>query len=439
MDAKEMLGTATQLFEDAKATLENAEASAEDLQESRRKIDEAKQLQERAASLREILVKGTEIATKVGKQAEVLAPGKFMSFGHYLYHVGQAGNIRYRGPIDPRLRVFNDRAEPQGLGIEGKSGWPEADKATMVEHTGARGGFLVPPEYLPTLYAVEAEANVVRRLATIIPMARRQINMPSVDQTDTTAGKPHWFGGMVADWVEEGGEKSKSEPEFRQIELVAHKLVVYSRASDELMEDNAVGLAAFLNSPMGFTGAINWEEEYCFLQGTGAGQPLGIILAGATITVARAAGGTVGIADLANMLQAFLMTGGRGVWMITQSALATLLQISGPVGNLSYVFMPSAREGVPSLLFGMPIYWTEKVPVLGTAGDVCLCNWPYYLIGDRKRTTIESTNIERFRHDETSWRCVHRVDGQPWLSAPLTLQDGSTQISPFVILGDKDT
>jgi len=31
------------------------------------------------------------------------------------------------------------------------------------------------------------------------------------------------------------------------------------------------------------------------------------------------------------------------------------------------------------------------------------------------------------------------VDGQEWLSTPLTYEDGTTQVSPFVILGDKST
>ena len=29
---------------------------------------------------------------------------------------------------------------------------------------------------------------------------------------------------------------------------------------------------------------------------------------------------------------------------------------------------------------------------------------------------------------------IHRVDGQPWLNAPLTYQDTTTQVSPFVAL-----
>ena len=69
-----------------------------------------------------------------------------------------------------------------------------------------------------------------------------------------------------------------------------------------------------------------------------------------------------------------------------------------------------------------------------------LADFRYYLIGDRQATTIESTPYtDQWKYDLTSWRAVHRVDGQPWLSAPLTYQDGTVQVSPFVILGAKTT
>ena len=36
--------------------------------------------------------------------------------------------------------------------------------------------------------------------------------------------------------------------------------------------------------------------------------------------------------------------------------------------------------------------------------------------------------------NQMTWRVVERVDGQPWLEKPITLQDGSSTVSPFVIL-----
>ena len=75
------------------------------------------------------------------------------------------------------------------------------------------------------------------------------------------------------------------------------------------------------------------------------------------------------------------------------------------------------------------------MPNLGQPGDVLLADWKYYLIGDRQATTLASSTHFRFRSDLTAWRAVHRVDGKPWLSEPITLADGVDQISPFVILG----
>ena len=310
----------------------------------------------------------------------------------------------------------------------------------LVENVGASGGFLVPTEFIAQLYAIMAEEGFVRSRATKIPMRRRQVNVPVLDQTGTTAGVPHWFGGMTFYWAEEAAEKTESDPSFRQISLVAHKLIGYTRASDELVDDSAVSLDAILTGPLGMAGGATWHEEYAFINGTGAGQPLGVINAGATITVNRAAGGpTIGYGDLANMYESLYP--GHSVnttlWSFNQSAMSNLLTVVDAAGN--YIWQPNARDGLPQTVFGIPVQFTEKQPRVGTAGDVVLADWRYYLIGDRQAVTVESTQFDRWRYDETSWRMVHRVDGQPWLSAPLTLQDGTTQVSPFVILGDKST
>jgi HK97 family phage major capsid protein len=122
------------------------------------------------------------------------------------------------------------------------------------------------------------------------------------------------------------------------------------------------------------------------------------------------------------------------IWMANRQLLSNLLLLNGPSANPSYVFMPSAREGMPNTLFGYPLIFNEHCPVLGTTGDIILADWRYYLIGDRQATTVDSSKHYQFQNDITSWRAVHRVDGQPWLDAPITQSDGSTQISPFVVL-----
>jgi len=236
---------------------------------------------------------------------------------------------------------------------------------------------------------------------------------------------------MLCYWADEASEKTVTTATFRKVELVAQKLIMYTRSSDELLDDSAISLADFLAGPFGFAGAIAWQEDYAFFNGTGVGQPLGVINAACTIGVNRAAANAIGYADLVNMLEHFLPSG-RGIWSVTQSGLSNLMQIVDPLGN--YVWQPNAREGVPQTLFGYPVIFHEKQPAVGSNGDVLLADWRYYLIGDRQATTVESTQYDYWRYDQTSWRAVHRVDGQPWLSTWLTYQDGATTVSPFVIL-----
>jgi HK97 family phage major capsid protein len=433
---KDLLGRAEALFNEAKGIVENAEATTEDWERVEPLMQEAKGLQAKAAQLRDVFEWGSQLAAekeaeRQGREAkahEDATPSRFKDWTEFLVasYAAQHPNPEFRR-ADARLKYFEDK---ETGGHEGKQ---------LVENVGASGGFLVPAEFMAQLQAVAAENAIVRPRATIIRMRRRQIDIPVLDQTGTTSSQAHWFGGMLCYWAEEATEKTITTASFRKVSLVAHKLIMYTRSSDELMADSAVSLSDFLAGPLGFAGAVSWQEDYSFINGTGAGQPLGVILAGATITVNRAAGGAIGYADLVNMYESFLPSG-RGVWLFSQSAVSNLLTLQDAAGN--YIWLPNMQHTAgspPGTLFGLPVIFTEKCPRVGTAGDVILADWRYYLLGDRQATTVESTQYDYWRYDQTSWRAVHRVDGQPWLSAPLTYQDGTTQVSPFVILGNKST
>jgi len=429
MDWKEKIAKAKELNAQVRAILENPEATAEDKAKVGPMMEDAKALKSEGVMLQEIEMdaKGLEtVMEEVEKETKKIPSGvegaSYKTLGEMLTSIRAWAKFNQR---DARLKWYDDES---GRTIEAKD---------LVEAIGASGGFLVPTEFIATLYAALQERSFVRQRATIIPMRRRQVAIPVLDQTGTTADVPHWFGGMTFYWAEEGTEKTETDPAFRKIDLVAHKLIGYTRASDELVEDSAISLEAFLMGELGFLGGANWMEEYAFIQGTGAGQPLGVINAGATITVPRAADNAVSYADLCDMVENF-MPNGNGVWIISQSLLSELLQLNGPTGNPSYIW-GNAITGQPATLLGYPVIFSEKNPRIGEPGDVILADWKYYLLGDRKAATIESTQFDRWRYDQTSWRMVHRVDGQPWLSLPLTLQDGTSEISPFVILGGKST
>jgi len=431
MNKKDYLAKAKEYALKAKELLELEEPTAEDAEQRDRLIVAWKENEQKAVELGRI----ADFATRMDKPEANAADGAFENIGQWMTEVRMAGKARYSEDIHPLVKAsyFSDPEEDAQASTAWNVNKSQLSRKDLVESTGATGGFLVPVEFREDLLGMAYEENPIRQRATIIPMRRRQVTIPTLDQTGGAAGTSAQHGGIVATWTEEAATKPETEPEFRQVNLVAHKLTCYTEVSDELLADEAVGLVAFLNGPMGFSGAIRWEEEYTFLQGTGAGQPLGIINAGATITVNRQTTGTVTIQDLFNMLENHHNQ--NGCWHINRSFMSEILGLNGPAGNPSYVFINNAVEGVPMNLFGMPIFWTEKLPAIDEPGSIALCSWPYYLIGDRQTITLASSTEFRFRADLTAWRAVHRVDGQPWLSEPISLADGEDQLSPFVILG----
>jgi len=439
MTWQEKMAEANRLFGEAKVIFENQEASAEDKTKAVKMFADVKALKAEAEMLADIQRLGADLLVKsAGLNQDQGQRGGWASLAQQLYHIAQAGNIKYRGQLHPALKSFNDPDEAAYESKHGATNWQHGKESKdLSEGSGSAGGYLVVGEQRTDLLAVPAPVDDIRARAQVVPMRSRTLKWPTLNQRGTTAGSPHFFGGIEAKWTEEAGEKSITDPAFDELTLTAWKLVCYTRTSDELLADSAVALGAFFSGPMGFAGAIKWEEEYTFLRGTGAGQPMGVINAPGTISVPRQQQLFLNVEDITSMIEASY--GDNLVWHISRSQMSNLLQLNGPAANPSYIFMPNGRDGVPATLMGYPIIWSDKLPRRFTAGDIVLANWQYYLIGDRQMTTIDSTNVERFRYDQTSWRAVHRVDGQPQLRAPLTYDDGLTQTSPFVILSDKTT
>lgn len=303
-------------------------------------------------------------------------------------------------------------------------------RSGMLEGVDSVGGFLVPEEFFNGIMMDVLEKSVIRpNGATVIPMRTDTLDLPKIVDTSHESSL---FGGVVAYWTEEAGSKTVKEPTFGQIKMIAKKITGYTYASDELLADNAIGLEALLTRMFG--GAIGWYEDDAFINGDGVGKPLGILNSGALLAVNRSAASTVAIADLASILGRVLPQSlGRGVWLANSSVLTQLIKlgstyltwIGGGPGDLT--------KPIPATLLGRPIFFTEKCEALGTAGDIVFADLSYYLIGDRQQMAIASSQHARFTTDETAWRFVKRVDGQPWVDSAFTPANGST-LSPFVTL-----
>lgn len=308
-------------------------------------------------------------------------------------------------------------------------------KAALAEASGTTGGYLVPPDFYEGIMRVVAENTFFRKRAFVQPMASATLQFPYLDITTVqTAGVSPFFGGVQMAWTEEAQNRTETEPTFKMMELKAHELSGYAVSSNVLLQDAGIGLEKFLLTLFGQ--AVGWFEEYAFLQGNGVGKPLGILNAAASITVTRNAANQVKFVDVAAMLSKLLPASQRrAVWVTHPYVLAQLVQLADAGGHI--IWVPNnggLRDAVPGTLFGLPVITTEKVPPLGTKGDCMLIDPQMYVIGDRMQIEIAASEHVNFLKNQMTWRVVERVDGQPWLEKPITLQDAASTVSPFVVL-----
>jgi HK97 family phage major capsid protein len=137
----------------------------------------------------------------------------------------------------------------------------------------------------------------------------------------------------------------------------------------------------------------------------------------------------------------------RAIGLCSPTALPQLLQLKDGTGR-AVALITQGANGRPQLTIGhVPLFVTEKLPALGTTGDFGLFDFGWYDISDFASLEEQAQGIYRsldihlsdntptyFARNQSAFRIAQRVAGQPRIAAPLTLQDTTTQVSPFVIL-----
>ena len=77
-------------------------------------------------------------------------------------------------------------------------------------------------------------------------------------------------------------------------------------------------------------------------------------------------------------------------------------------------------------LLTRPIVFTEKLPTLGTTGDIILVDLSQYALGLRKELYLEKSNAVNWSTDLTNYRITVRANGQGKWSGAFTPKAGST-------------
>ena len=346
-------------------------------------------------------------------------PGRFRSFGEQLVAVARY-HMTHGADVDSRL-------------VRAPTGAGEIDPSA--------GGFLVQTDFATAVFMRSYDmGEILSRCEKFsLSTTANSIKIPGVDETSRATGS-RW-GGVQSFWVGEGTQPTGTKPKFRLIEYDLKKLMSLMWVTDELLADQSL-----LTSIAGkaFSEEIMFMTEDAVFEGTGAGQPLGIMNAPAMVTVATETGQATKTIVYENILKMWSRCWARSrqnaVWWINQDNEPQLYALSQVIGTAGVpVYLPAnGLSGQPyGTLFGRPVVPVEYSNTLGTQGDIVLADYSQYGIVDKGGIQAASSMHVAFLTDEMVFRITYRVDGEPLWNAQLTPFKGSNTLSPFVSLASR--
>jgi HK97 family phage major capsid protein len=403
------------------ATAEEINAKLGEIKAMKAKIEAQKQIVE----VEEAQAKAEEEAKKAANEPLWSEPKDhtkkiWTSSGEFLQAVRNASQPG--GKIDNRL-LINNAASGAG------------------EQVPSDGGFLVGQDFATQLLQKTYDTGILAPRCTKIPISAGSNGLVAngVDETSRKDGS-RW-GGIQSFWENEADAFTGKKPKFNRLELKLKKLTGLCYATDELLQDSTA-LEAVVSQA--FADEFGFKLDDAIINGKGAGMPLGFMNSDALVTVTKETGQAAGSILLANLIKMYSHMWSRSkanaVWLINQDIIPQLYTLNISVGNNAYpVYMPPGGvSGEPyGTLFGRPVIEIEQANTLGTVGDINFVDLSQYMLIDKGGINAATSIHVRFLYDESVFRFIYRVDGQPIWKTSLQPYKGSNALSPFITLATR--
>jgi len=251
-------------------------------------------------------------------------------------------------------------------------------------------------------YAVDASA-VLRAGATVL-----------TTESGEDLRVPRSTGLSTATIITEGAAITESDPTLSSVTLGAYKYAILVQVSSELLNDTSVDLQSYLARETGQ--AIGLALGNHFINGTGSGQPRGVLAdttAGVTGPTGTAttlgAQGTAGQGtDLLNELfgsiaEPYAMSP-AAAFLLRNASLTKVKNLKTSAGELvGNSFLANA---------GAPFYADAYVPTMAAnAKSVLFGDWSRYFVRIVNGLRFESSADFAFDEDKVTFRAILRADG----------------------------
>lgn len=306
----------------------------------------------------------------------------------------------------------------------------------------ADGGALVPKRFADAVWeGIEDNEQSLLSMCDVYTVEGDILTMPAVDATTRASGVV--MGGITAYWTGEGGQITSSKPKTRQIDLKPKKLAVLIYATDELLS-NTQALTRLLER--GGASAIVSATNEAVINGTGAGQPLGILNGPATVEITKETSQTADTVVDGNIRKMYARIApslrANMVWLAHPDtepyldAMYNLIQNVAGSENVGAASIP-LYDPNKGLLKGKKVIFNDHCQTVGTAGDIIAFAPSAYAVGVKGGVEAAKSMHLRFDYAEMAFRYIFKVDGQPWLSNPLTPAHGSNTLTGYATVADR--
>jgi HK97 family phage major capsid protein len=435
---KEVSAEMSALLEQDEPLTEEQEAQLKALE------DEGDQLTAELAELRE----GEAKATLREKAESLRAFAKQSNRQTGANRPGPRIRVKAGAEDDPKrgfksLGHFAARCMESHANVRGDDMLMVAAGSGMSQGITAEGGVLVPPAFSKQIWdEVLRQSNSLLSMCFSVPVDAgvESITIPAIAESSRANGSR--YGGIQGYWKDELDVMTESKPTFRSVKLTPHELYVFAYISDKLLRNSPSTASAILERAA--ADEIAFKIGDAIINGTGTGQPRGIVGHAGTKSVSKETGqaaATVVKANLFKMRNSMHPNWRQGaVWLINPEVEVALQELTFPVGTGGIpAFLPPGglSESPYSMLFGQSMIPIEYCAALGTVGDIIYCNFRAYATAVRGMVDSSYSMHLKFDYAQTAFRMIFEMDGQPFLNTVITPYKGSVTTSPIVTLATR--
>lgn len=309
-------------------------------------------------------------------------------------------------------------------------------KALFNESVTEDGGVLVPTSFATSLLNQAMGMSELWSKTKNIPVSTNSVTIPAISDYDHSSGT--YYGGIKGYWVGEGQAGTATQGKFDTLTLKIKDFMVLCNLTGDLIQDSVVSIEPLIRSMM--SSALGLALDDVYINGTGVGQPIGLINAACKITASKETDQTAATITTENIIDMYKRLSKSAKadarWMINPDCLPQIMKLSIVNGTSStplYIQGNNLANAPQGSILGKPVVWTDYCQALGTEGDIILSSPNHYLRASKSAKMAASDHVY-FTYNKRVLRLIFRCDGQPWQVKAFTPRYSTVTRSPIITL-----